>query len=326
MRLSKRSNGIWLLDYVDERGNRRRISTGTRNREDAEKEAQRIMSGRSKRHKQETITLATCLWDTYDRIWSHQKSANATRVRIAALARGRLGATPVEHIDYRMLNEWAMEHLRAGRKPATVNRKLAAIGKALGEAVKMGNLGSKPPMPHFREDNAKLRWLTQHEEDALLVACHILREREASTMRHLIHFLVDTGARLSEALKVAGEVGTVAVFTDTKNGSSRKVPLTARAHRAMPFLPQTWNTDKCTKLFSRVRDEAMLPDVTLHTLRHTCASRLVQGGMDLYRVKTWLGHSNITVTERYAHLAPSSLNEGAEILGTSGHTSLRLVQ
>jgi hypothetical protein len=61
-----------------------------------------------------------------------------------------------------------------------------------------------------------------------------------------------------------------------------------------------------------------MPDVSLHTMRHTCASRLVQGGMDLYRVMTWLGHSSINVTQRYAHLAPTSLDAGAAIL--SGHT------
>ena len=49
------------------------------------------------------------------------------------------------------------------------------------------------------------------------------------------------------------------------------------------------------------------PDVTLHILRHTCASRLVQRGVSIYVVSKWLGHSSVKVTERYAKLAPDSL-------------------
>jgi hypothetical protein len=39
--------------------------------------------------------------------------------------------------------------------------------------------------------------------------------------------------------------------------------------------------------------------------------------MDIYRVMAWLGHSDITTTKRYAHLAPTSLDAGAAILGTA---------
>ena len=42
----------------------------------------------------------------------------------------------------------------------------------------------------------------------------------------------------------------------------------------------------------------------IHAMRHTFASRLVRKGIDLYTVKELLGHSTITVTERYAHLNP----------------------
>jgi integrase len=52
----------------------------------------------------------------------------------------------------------------------------------------------------------------------------------------------------------------------------------------------------------------------IHALRHTCASRLVNAGMDLYVVKEWLGHSSIQVTERYAHLNPVKLVHAATML------------
>lgn len=57
-----------------------------------------------------------------------------------------------------------------------------------------------------------------------------------------------------------------------------------------------------------------MPDVTAHTLRHTCASRLVQRGVSIYKVQKFLGHADIRMTERYAHLAPSDLDEAVTAL------------
>ena len=48
-------------------------------------------------------------------------------------------------------------------------------------------------------------------------------------------------------------------------------------------------------------------DVVPHILRHTCASRLVQGGIDIRRVQMWLGHQTLSMTMRYAHLASHDL-------------------
>jgi site-specific recombinase XerD len=48
-------------------------------------------------------------------------------------------------------------------------------------------------------------------------------------------------------------------------------------------------------------------EFVIHSLRHTCASRLVNAGIDLYVVCRWLGHSSIQITERYAHLDPKKL-------------------
>ena len=51
--------------------------------------------------------------------------------------------------------------------------------------------------------------------------------------------------------------------------------------------------------------------VTLHTLRHTYASKLVRKGLSLYDVSTLLGHSDSKMTQRYAHLAPNAASARA---------------
>jgi integrase len=49
------------------------------------------------------------------------------------------------------------------------------------------------------------------------------------------------------------------------------------------------------------------PQFVPHILRHTCASRLMQAGVPMPEVQKWLGHSSISETMRYSHLAPDSI-------------------
>jgi site-specific recombinase XerD len=60
--------------------------------------------------------------------------------------------------------------------------------------------------------------------------------------------------------------------------------------------------------------EAGIKDFTWHCLRHTFASRLTMAGVDIRTVQELMGHSSITVTMRYAHLAPAHLRAAVEKL------------
>jgi len=57
--------------------------------------------------------------------------------------------------------------------------------------------------------------------------------------------------------------------------------------------------------------------VCFHSLRHTFASRLVEGGTDLYATSKLMGHSSIRMTERYAHLSPDKFKDAINILHTA---------
>lgn len=65
--------------------------------------------------------------------------------------------------------------------------------------------------------------------------------------------------------------------------------------------------------------KAEIENANLHTLRHTFTSHLVISGVDITTVSKLLGHSSITMTEKYAHLAPNHLRGAVEKLMFNYH-------
>jgi site-specific recombinase XerD len=61
--------------------------------------------------------------------------------------------------------------------------------------------------------------------------------------------------------------------------------------------------------------------VSLHTLRHTFASRLVQAGVDLRTVQELGGWSELSMVQRYAHVGPSHKAEAVRRIGESFHNA-----
>lgn len=330
MKLTKRArDGIWLVEYRDPDGRRQRKSTGCRERDNAEREAYRLLAGIGR--KEGRYTIGDALDRAWERRWATQKGAREWGYVVNAVRR-RFGRLDCGDVTYTVLDEWVSEMQQEGKAPATIGHYLTAMSVALGEAAKRGYIAGVPPMPRPKVRNAKLRWITEDEERAL-VGC-ALGTDDGPLMAALIHLLLDTGARLGEIIRLRPEHvrADAVMLIDTKSGGSRTVPLTARARLSLREIlaDPTWQSvcagvhesatrkgsakDFAVKRFTTVRNMAGLPDVSLHTLRHTCASRLVQRGVDLYKVKTWMGHSTIRMTERYAHLAPSALADLAAVL------------
>jgi integrase len=66
--------------------------------------------------------------------------------------------------------------------------------------------------------------------------------------------------------------------------------------------------------FNTALRKAKIRDFRFHDLRHCFASHLVMAGVDLTTVKDLLGHKSITMTLRYAHLAPSHKVNAVNVL------------
>lgn len=135
---------------------------------------------------------------------------------------------------------------------------------------------------------------------------------------------LNTGLRRGELLGLtwgdvdfAGAIVTVR-GASAKTGLTRHVPLNTEAMTVLrAWQPENAKADALVfpgpggaPMFSlktawqKVATAAKLNAFTFHDLRHTFASKLVQAGVDLNTVRELLGHSDIKMTLRYAHLAP----------------------
>jgi len=229
----------------------------------------------------------------------------------------------VANIDNSFIDLLISEFRKKGNRNSTINRKLASLSKLLRKHYKNGHIDRLPDFEKLAEKNGRVRFLTGAEERTILYALEDINPNYAK----LALFLVDTGARVGEALSVRWSDinnGTV-TFWETKSNHPRTVPLTSRIIELLaglkteyaggPFAEikyynfrNAWNRAKA--MTGMADDEQVVP----HILRHTCASRLAQSGVDIKRIQEFLGHKTLTMTLRYAHLSPKHLNVCATAL------------
>lgn len=288
-------------------------------------------------------SLAFVLQREIDVNWS-KLPYGVTLTPVVERMQDEIGHWLIHEITYLRLEDYVHGLQKDGGKGralanGTINRRLSAISKALSRAVDRGELSSVPKIPYQKEDNKKDRFVAPAEEQRYLewfskMALDDAKDKrsEWTLMREFAVFLTDTGMRFSEVFKFIHD-GAAVYFRHgtTKNKRPRRIPLTVRARAALAYLQgsadyaallamfkkdpsgkHAW--DWCSPKWNRAMaalgintaDTPKRDRVTIHTLRHTFGSRLVQRGVSLITVRDLMGHSSVTVTERYAHLAPDN--------------------
>ena len=263
------------------------------------------------------------LWDRYgDLLWEPGKHKETNRAYIQEIQQiaDRHG---ICHFDNSLIDALRMECRKRGNRNSTINRKISCLGKLLRKYHRDGHIDRLPDLSKYPERNGRIRFLSYQEEKLLFESLDFFDPHHGNLAR----FLVNTGARVGEALglKWSDVEGGNATFWETKANTPRTVPLSQaaaavlqaeRAGRTMgPFADIRYPRFRATWLKAKKKAGlAQDPQVVPHILRHTCASRLAQNGIDIKRIQEFLGHRTLAMTMRYAHLAPKHLQVCAEAL------------
>lgn len=275
------------------------------------------------------------LGNLYDHVcrteWSGMRSAG-TAVRNGKHVVDYFGRNKVvTEITPAEAAEMKVHFAEQGLSPATVNRKVAALSKLLRVAKDNGVVVNLPRLRWNKVEQTKFRFLDDKEEKALLAYWEGAGYHD---LHDLSILLIDTGARcFSEMLPVKwdafGPDFKTVTFWKTKTNKPRTVPLTKRCQAIIKERNKTKDRNPVDERwgpfagFARgamrsrwdtMREVLHMPDVTPHTLRHTCCTRLVLGGVDVKRVMEWMGHNAIVTTMRYMQIRPNSLEEIVHVL------------
>lgn len=324
----------WYLSWIED-GKNRRKSLGPVT--EAQAEAARLAKERSV----SVVAAAGPDFETWAARYAqwHSTEYPDSYYRVEQILRTHLiptfGPVPLLAINRELVEAYKQRRLKVATA-GTVVKEIRTLQACLNAAVAFEvvdrnpvakvraprDLISRPPRWYTKEELAQI-YRVELEIQKCTTKEDTAMHRE---FRWAWQLMANTGLRRTEALQLRWrDVGReeISVRSEegarTKSGKWRAVPLTtggreaveelrpAQSARTGHVIPQVAPTS-LSRAFARTLDRASL-DGHIHCLRHTFCSHLVQAGVPLRTVQVLAGHASARTTERYAHLAPSTLRD-----------------
>ena len=271
--------------------------------------------------------------DTYVSVMNKHSEVESKKSIFKLHLQPAFGATRLDRIDRRALSLYLGKKLGEGLSAKTVNNTLTVLYCLLREAKRRDLVRMVPDRIWARVDRCSFRYLSFEEAIALHGAA-------SPAWKTMILLALKTGMRLGELLALRwtdvdfaqrqvnvcqavsyGKVGT------PKSNKPRSISMTEevwgalRAHRHLrgPLVfcradGKPLTKGQCQRPLWRAGTDAQMKRFGWHVLRHTFASHLAILGASIRTIQELLGHSDIRVTMRYAHLSPEARKSAVLLL------------
>ena len=248
---------------------------------------------------------------------------------------GRAGLGPGE-VRHRDVRRYGASLAAAGAAPATVARKLAAIRGLYDFLVRGERVGQNPAnlVSSPKREQKLPRVLSAEQVQGLLERIPARTPLELRD-RAMLELAYSCGLRCEEIVNLdlgALDYESEQVRVLGKGGRERLLPVGEPARRALEryeakgrhvlaadpaekalFLSKSGrrlsNSDITRRLGLWVREAALAGGVSPHSLRHSFATHLLEGGADLRTIQELLGHSSISTTQIYTRIDATRLRE-----------------
>lgn len=233
------------------------------------------------------------------------------------------------------------QHLLEKRKvsPTTVNRYMVLLRHFFNLAMEEGYLKSNPldKYEFFVEDKGR-RALSFEELEEIFKAAKAVQDKPAGSVQRVIYDMLalsfNTGMRLGEILNLRKEYikdkMIVYPITSTKyrrrsaSNSKRKTKIIILNEYAKKIISRqpvvggylfpSRRSDSVQKSIKEIREKSKITDFTFHMIRHTVSTYLSQQ-LPISIAQAVLGHSSVSVTERYTHPQEKEITAGVEKIG-----------
>lgn len=282
-----------------------------------------------------TFALFSAEWfDLYARTNNKPSEQQRKRNTLHAHLVPFFGSLSLNDISVQKVEEYKSSRQQLGLKAKSINNHLTVLHKCLATAVEWGHLTICPRIKFLKAEPPTFKYLSVQE--ALRLVAHV---REP-LWRAMIVTALKTGLRYHELIGLEWEDvdferntlrvrrGIVAGHeSSNKVNRLRYIPFPSDVRLELERLHTSRTTelvfswhgswirhDLARRRMARFCEDARVPQVRWHALRHTYASHLVSSGATLTSVKDLLGHSTINMTMRYSHLSPEQLRDTVSLL------------
>jgi site-specific recombinase XerD len=332
---------VWWIRYYDQFGKKHREKAGTKSAAIKlyGKRKQQALEGKKlpEKLRQPLITFAQISADALAYSKRNKRSYRTDVPRFARLKKW-FGSSVADQITPREI-ENRLASVASSEKWAasTYNhyRSLMSLTYRLGILNRKATTNPARSVPHRREDNSRVRFLTEEEEKKLRKVI------EAKWPLHIPEFdlAINTGLRKGSQYGLTWDMvdlkSRMLNISRTKNDEAVHVPLNDAALAALNTVFERGNgrgrvfrskktgepLENTKHWFEDALVEAKLKNFHWHDLRHTFASRLRMKGAPLEDIADLLGHKSLTMTRRYAHLGPNRLHEVVSLLKATDTTT-----
>ncbi|HEV3483600.1 MAG TPA: site-specific integrase [Candidatus Acidoferrales bacterium] len=290
--------------------------------------------------------------------WSrlHKRSHREDAWRIRRL-RDRFGKRLARDVTPAAVEHFMAEEIRAGKRPATVNRSWALLSLVFRLAVEHGKLDSNPcaRVRQLAEHNKRQRFLSPEEESRLRAAIAARWPRRLAELDIALHTGLRQGEQYGLRWPQVDFERRLIVLPLTKPGDAhvvrlndtalaafrsllpkRRRELAVTASSVSPLSPlsplgdhtgvRVFDIKNPREWFKMAKNDAKIEDFRWHDLRHTVGSRATQAGVPLRFIQQFLGHKSLTTTERYSHLAPEYQKDVVKALESFGKKAAKVGQ
>jgi integrase len=263
------------------------------------------------------------------RMLEQLKAAFGTETPLVEITASRISTYRTARLSAMSRRRTAADGSARKLSAAAINRPLALLRHLLRLAHEEWEaVSTRPRIRLEQEPEGRIRWLEPDEEARLRTACRgVDTQRAAATLppislAELVLVALETGMRQGEILGLTWERVNlsrgVILLERTKGGRRREVPMRDVVDQLLAGKPEAsrhgrvWPIRWPRDAWEAAVAEAGLEDFTFHDCRHHFASWFMMRGGSLLALREILGHRDIKLTARYAHLSPGHLRTEIE--------------
>ena len=258
--------------------------------------------------------------------WAKRQKSYEGKKRAVRLLVREFGNVPLRNLSSMLIEQYQTRLLESGKKPATVNRYVGTIKHMIRKAAEWGLAGDEVlnkarKAKQLPEDNRRLRYLSADE-------CESLVKHSAIHLKPVLIALHNTGMRFGELKALTWDRVNLATgylhIDKSKAGERRDIPISGPLRELLRGTVRLLDGDRVflgqdgkpigdiRTAFKAACRRAKITDYRIHDTRHTFATAFLEAGGDLGTLQNLLGHKDIKMTMRYAHIVKSHKERAME--------------